>query len=166
METIENKGYASTGLAGTALGLGAGAVGVQLLNGTLGNLFGNNRPQPPVPELATLRDLDYERQLTGKDAQIGKLEAQLYTNERLAAVEERLQDKIDALEEKLNSASAAQALINERQSGAIGMLQAQAMEVKRIFGTYIAGPTMAASEAVYNAFKPVATAATTAAAAG
>ena len=30
------------GLAGTALGLGAGALGVQLLNGSLGGLFGGN----------------------------------------------------------------------------------------------------------------------------
>lgn len=42
---VEN-GYASKGLAGTALGLGIGALGVQALgggmNGLLGGLFGNN----------------------------------------------------------------------------------------------------------------------------
>lgn len=37
----ENK-YASKGVAGTALGLGAGALGVELLRGGLGGLFGGS----------------------------------------------------------------------------------------------------------------------------
>lgn len=37
----ENK-YANKGVAGTALGLGAGALGVELLRGGLGGLFGGN----------------------------------------------------------------------------------------------------------------------------
>ena len=44
---MENKEYASKGVAGTALGIGIGAVGLTALNGGLGNLlggwgFGNN----------------------------------------------------------------------------------------------------------------------------
>ena len=41
---MENKNFASRGVAGTALGLGAGALGVMLLkNGNLGGLFGGNK---------------------------------------------------------------------------------------------------------------------------
>ena len=42
MHSSENNNKASVGLAGTALGLGAGAIGIQLLHGT-------NRPccNPP-----------------------------------------------------------------------------------------------------------------------
>lgn len=40
MEVERTHSFASRGLAGTALGLGAGALGVQLLNGGLGGLFG------------------------------------------------------------------------------------------------------------------------------
>lgn len=32
--------YASKGVAGTALGIGIGALGAELLGGNLGNLFG------------------------------------------------------------------------------------------------------------------------------
>ena len=38
---MENK-YASKGVAGTALGLGIGAVGVELLRGGLGGILGGN----------------------------------------------------------------------------------------------------------------------------
>jgi len=38
--------FASKGVAGTALGLGIGALGLEVLkNGTLGNLFGTQQPQ-------------------------------------------------------------------------------------------------------------------------
>ena len=37
---MENKEYASKGVAGTALGIGIGALGLTALNGGLGNLLG------------------------------------------------------------------------------------------------------------------------------
>jgi hypothetical protein len=37
---MENKEYASKGVAGTALGIGIGALGLTVLNGGLGNLLG------------------------------------------------------------------------------------------------------------------------------
>lgn len=40
MEVERTHSFASRGLAGTALGLGAGALGVQLLNGGLNGIFG------------------------------------------------------------------------------------------------------------------------------
>lgn len=40
MEVERTHNWASRGLAGTALGLGAGALGVNLLNGNIGNLLG------------------------------------------------------------------------------------------------------------------------------
>lgn len=38
---IDKDDYASKGVAGTALGLGIGSLGLQLLNGGLGNVLGN-----------------------------------------------------------------------------------------------------------------------------
>lgn len=40
MDIERTNNWASRGLAGTALGLGAGALGVNLLNGNIGNLLG------------------------------------------------------------------------------------------------------------------------------
>lgn len=156
METTENKSYASTGLGTTAVTLGAVALGATALNGGLANLLGGgNRPQPPEP--ATQRDLSYERQLTECNAKSARLEAELNTIAKIQVVEERLQDKIDALEDKVNAAGAAQAVINERQSGVIGLLQSQVANLNYGYQTltspYIRQPIMAASEAALNVFK-------------
>ena len=61
------KDYASKGVAGTALGLGAGALGIELLrngglNGILGNIFGGNNQTNPEESFfglyKTVRDAD------------------------------------------------------------------------------------------------------------
>lgn len=144
MHSSENNNKASVGLAGTALGLGAGAIGIQLLqNGGLGNLLGANRPcgNPPWE-----RDLNYERELTGKDAEIGQLKAQLYTDQQ-----------INALRQELQAGQAAQAVINAQQGGMIGILQTQVAQFNAMTGLYIKQPVMSASEAALNAFKANAT---------
>jgi len=156
METTENKSYASSAVGTTGLTLGAIALGATALNGGLGNILGGaNRPQPP--ELATQRDLSYERQLTECNAKSARLEAELNTIAKLQVVEERLQDKIDAVEDKVNAASAAQAVINERQSGVIGLLQSQVANLnygyQALTSPYIRQPIMAASEAALNVFR-------------
>ena len=92
------------------------------------------------------RDLNYERELTGKDAEIGQLKAQLYTDQQ-----------INALRQELQAGQAAQAIINERQSGMLGILQTQVAQLNNITGLFIKQPVMAASEAALNAFKATAT---------
>ena len=155
MEVVEEKkGNAQENL-NTVLGsIGTvGALGVLGGNGGLGNLFGGNRPQPPVPELATLRDLDYERKLTEKDAKIGQLEAQQYTDRNLVELERRVEDKFDKLEAQIAAQNQTQAVLNAHQSDAIAMAQGEIMRMKSVFNLYINQPTMAASEAVMTAFK-------------
>lgn len=46
---IDKEDYASKGVAGTALGLGIGSLGLQLLNGGLGNVLGNLTGNNNVP---------------------------------------------------------------------------------------------------------------------
>lgn len=143
MHSSENNDKASVGLAGTALGLGAGAIGLQLLqNGGLGGLLGTNRPcgNPPWE-----RDMNYERELTGKDAEIGQLKAQLYTDQ-----------KVNELRQELQAGQAAQAVINAQQGGMIGILQTQVAQFGGMTGLYIKQPVMSASEAALNAFKATA----------
>ena len=73
MSMIEvDKNFASKGVAGTALGLGAGALGVELLRGGLGGILGGNgmcNENMPVNryELSMVRDL------TNKDMEIAYL---------------------------------------------------------------------------------------------
>lgn len=147
-ETTENgdSKYTGKGMGGTALGLGIGALGLLLLqNGAFGGIFGGNRP--PMDPPATQRDLAYERELTTKDAKIGKLEAQLYTDQQ-----------INVLRQELNGAAAAQSVTNAQQNGALTMLQSQVATLNAMTSPYIKQPVMAASEAALTAFKaPAAT---------
>ena len=142
-ETTEN-GNGSSAVAKTGLGLSIGALGLLLLqNGALGGVLGG-RPQAGDPPWA--RDMGYERQLTERDAKIGKLEAQIYTD-----------DKVDALRRELSAATAAQAVINAQQGGVIGLLQSQVATLNAMTSPYIKQPVMAASEAALTAFKANAT---------
>lgn len=137
-ETTDNDTrYASSGVANTGLGIGIGALALTLLqNGGIGGLLGGRPPVPPSDLPATQRDLDYERELTQKDAKIGKLEAQLYTDQQ-----------ITELRKELTAATATQAVINERQSGVIGILQTQVASLNSMTSLFIRQPVMAASEA-------------------
>ena len=86
--------------------------------------------------------MNYERQLTTKDAEIGKLQAQLYTDQQ-----------ITALRQELQAGQAAQAVINAQQNGVLGVLQNQVMQLNAMTSLYIKQPVMAASEAALSAFK-------------
>ena len=85
--------------------------------------------------------MNYERQLTQADAKIGKLEAQIYTD-----------DKVDALRRELQSATAAQAVFNATMSGTVATINAQTKQLMGMTGLIINGPAMAASEAAATAF--------------
>jgi hypothetical protein len=154
METTEKQGNA---LAGTGVGLGAGALGLLLLqNGGLGGILGGNRP--PMEPPATQRDLGYERQLTEKDAEIGQLKAQQYADAAVLAAERRLADKIEKIETQLNTTTTTQAVINAQQTGIIATLQNQVMVLNNMTGLYIKPGVMGASEAALNTLKPAAAA--------
>lgn len=139
-ETTNENDYAGKGSAYTGLALGATALGLQLLTG--GNLGGILGGRPPAGDPPWSRDLKYERELTGKDAEIGKLQAQLYTDKQ-----------ITALRQELTAANAAQAVINAQQNSVLGLLQSQVATLNAMTSPYIKQPVMAASEAALSAFK-------------
>lgn len=106
---------------------------------------------PPAGDPPWSRDLGYERDLTGKDMEIGKLQAQLYTDQ-----------KITELRQELQAGQAAQAVVNAQQNGVLGILQSQVASLNAMTSLFIKQPVMAASEAALAAFKaPAATAAST-----
>lgn len=91
MEVERTHSFASRGLAGTALGLGAGALGVQLLNGGLGGLFGgwgngcgngwggwgNGCGNGPTVISACDSDRLINRYELGQEAKISELQSQI-----------------------------------------------------------------------------------------
>lgn len=118
--------FASKGVAGTALGLGAGALGVELLRGGLGGLFGgyNNIPSESMP---------VTRYEAGKDSRIAELEtevklrdANIYTDQKLNDFRNYVDRKFDAVDANL----CQQAVYNATQTATIGCIQQQVAQLQ------------------------------------
>jgi len=154
-ETTNNNG--SSGTAKTALGIGIGALGLSVLqNGGPGNILGGRPPMPPPEPLATQRDLGYERQLTEKDSEIGQLRAEKYADAAVLAAERRLADKIEKIETGMNAFVLKQSEYNVANTAAVATTNAQVMQLMKLTGLVINGPTMLASEGAATAFKTAA----------
>lgn len=152
-ETTNNNG--SSGTAKTALGIGIGALGLSVLqNGGFGGILGG--PRPPLEPMASQRDLSYERQLTEKDSEIGQLRAEKYADAAVLAAERRLADKIEKIETSMNAAVLKQAEYNVANTAAVATTNAQVMQLMKLTGLVINGPTMLASEGAAAAFKTAA----------
>ena len=100
--------FASKGVAGTALGIGIGSLGLQLLNGQLGNVLGNLTGNNNVPFEESAFGL-YKNQRDIKDEIIAKHNADafgLYKNSRDEY--DALKAQIDAIASKLAVQEATQ----------------------------------------------------------
>lgn len=116
--------FASKGVAGTALGLSAGALGVQLLNGNLngllGGLLGNNNGAAEMAMAAILAngmnnskgdchgDHGYDRYDAGKDARIAELETEVklrdantYTDQKLLTTYQYIDGQLKEVRDEL-----------------------------------------------------------------
>lgn len=121
--------YASKGVAGSGLGLGIAGTALGLLNGNgLGGLFGCNNncavnAMAGNAMVATLAE---------KDAEIGQLKAEKYTNDKLGEAYIALNNQIN----KVASDLAALSLNNERR---ISGLEGQVSCLAQATNTAIAG---------------------------
>lgn len=115
---IERKDN-TRGLAGTALGLGAGALGVQLLNGGIGGLFngwgngcgngyGWNGYNGGMPIVVSEGDHCVNRYEAGQSARIAELEtevklrdANIYTDQKLNDFRNYVERRFDHVEHEL-----------------------------------------------------------------
>lgn len=113
----ENK-YASRGIGGTALGLSIGALGAEFLGGRLGNILGGNGgcgENTPVSRY----ELGLQQELAAKDSRIGLLESNIYTDNKIADVYERLNNKISGIEAQV----CQQAVINAQVTANLSCMQ-------------------------------------------
>lgn len=117
--------YASKGVAGSGLGLGIAGTALALLNNNgFGGLFGNGSAM--VASNATMAAL------AQKDAEIGQLKAEKYTNDKLADTYISLNNQINKVAGDLATLS----LNNERR---IGTLEGQVSSLAQATNTAIAG---------------------------
>lgn len=123
----ENK-YASKGVAGAGLGLGIAGTALGLLNGNGLNILGGNGNNCGCSEdhFVNRYELDMENKLVAKDSEIALLKSNIYTDQKIADVYERLNGKIGILEGEICKQSVVNAQITANIScmqGAISTLQ-------------------------------------------
>ena len=114
---VGNAGL-TTGIIGTALGAlnGAGGLGI----------FG--APRHESDEFITRYDANMMRELQDKDRQIALLEADKYTDQKLADFAEKVNARFTNVEAQL----AQQAVWNATQTGLIGCLQGQVAQLQSL----------------------------------
>jgi hypothetical protein len=123
---------ASSGVGGTGLGLGIAGTALGLLNGggggLLGGLFGgNNNHNCGCSDnmLVNRYELAMQQQIAAKDAKIGLLESNIYTDQKLADVYERLNVKINAVKDAQDAINLQQAVYNGTNTAALNCMQGQ-----------------------------------------
>lgn len=153
--------FASKGVGGTALGLAAGALGVELLNGgmngLLGGLFGNrNNGATDVLAASILtngartgggcsEDHYVNRYEADKDAQIAELnvekkllESNIYTDQKLLEVYKYFDGKVECINQKLCD----QAVWNTAQTGTISCMAQQIAALNGLTKLVIPGTSL------------------------
>lgn len=121
---VANAGLA-TGIVGTALGV---------LNGGLGNLFGgfcgNNAALMAAAcsdnQPVTRYELDMENKIVSKDSEIALLKSNIYTDQKITDVFERLSTRIRGVEDQV----AAQAVYNATNTATLSCIQAQVAQLQ------------------------------------
>lgn len=137
----ENYNVTSQGQG--ALNTVLGAVGTYgaLQNGALGGIlggFGNNYGNRPL-EIITSDDRTISRyeakmmqELAAKDGKIALLESNIYTDQKIADVYERLNRKIDANKEAQNEINLQQAVYNGTNTATIGCLKNEIAQLQAL----------------------------------
>lgn len=116
---VGNAGLA-TGIIGTALGALNGAGGLELLGmGARGR-----RDEGDLP--VTRHDMGLYRELSEKDFKIASLEANKYTDQKIADLTAQMNMRFDGVQQQLN----AQAVWNATQQGLIGCIQGQVAQLQ------------------------------------
>ncbi len=125
--TIDGKSVASKGLGGTALGLGIGALGVELLNGGLNGILGwgrgNNAGEVAAAMSAaalmaanggcrshceddqpiTRYEMRQEKELAAKDSEIALLKSERFTDAKILEASNVLLGRIQNIEARLGA---------------------------------------------------------------
>lgn len=126
--------FASKGVAGSGLGLGIAGTALGVLNGGLGNIlggFGGNNCSGNIP--VNRYEMDLENKVISKDTEIALLKANIYTDQKIADVYERLNTKIGVVE----GAISTQAVFNASMNSTIGCLQGQVAQLQSLTKTIV-----------------------------
>ena len=122
--------FASKGVAGSGLGLGIAGTALGVLNGGLGNLLGgmvNNNCGCSENMIVSRYELGQESKIAKLETEVALRDANIFTDQKIAEVYERLSNRISGVEAGLN----AQAVYNATNTATINCIQGQ---VAQLFG--------------------------------
>lgn len=131
--------YASKGVAGSGLGLGIAGTALGVLNGGLGNLLGGwggngNCCSENTP--VNRYELNMSTELAAKDGKIALLEANIFTDQKIADTYATLNGQINSLAAEVrankdtqNGINLQQAVYNGTNTAALGCLQNQVAQL-------------------------------------
>ena len=121
--------FASKGVAGSGLGLGIAGTALGVLNGGLGNLLGMGYNNCGCSEnmMVNRYELNQENKIAKLETEVALRDANIFTDQKIADVYERLDSKIRGVEAGLN----AQAVYNATNTATINCIQGQ---VAQLFG--------------------------------
>ena len=120
--------FASKGVAGSGLGLGIAGTALGVLNGGLGNLLGGiGMNANGCNQYINRYEMELENKIVNRDSEIALLKSNIYTDQKIADVYERLNTKIGGVEAAVNT----QAVYNATMNGAINCMQGQ---IGQLFG--------------------------------
>lgn len=121
--------FATKGVAGSGLGLGIAGTALGVLNGGLGNLLGTGYNNCGCSEnmMVNRYELGQESRIAKLETEVALRDANIFTDQKIADVYERLDTKIRGLEAGLN----AQAVYNATNTATINCIQGQ---VAQLFG--------------------------------
>ena len=120
--------FASKGVAGSGLGLGIAGTALGVLNGGLGNLLGGVMNNCSDNQFINRYELEMENKIVNKDNEIALLKSNIYTDQKIAEVYERLSTKISGVEAAVNT----QAVVNATITSTIGCMQGQIAQLQSI----------------------------------
>jgi hypothetical protein len=121
--------FASRGVAGSGLGLGIAGTALGLLNGGLGNILGTGYNNCGCSEnvMVNRYELGQESRIAKLETEVALRDANIFTDQKIADVYERLDSRIRGVEAGLN----AQAVYNATNTATINCIQGQ---VNQLYG--------------------------------
>lgn len=119
--------FASKGVAGSGLGLGIAGTALGLLNGGLGNILGTGYNNCGCSENMMINryELNQESKIAKLETEVALRDANIFTDQKIADVYERLDAKIRNVEAGIN----AQAVYNATNTATINCIQGQVAQL-------------------------------------
>ena len=113
--------WASKGVAGTALGLGAGALGLELLRGNLGGILGGGNSCGENGHLVNRYEASQSARIAELETEVKLRDANVYTMTEMG----KLRDYVDRRFDGVNASISQQAVINSQITANIACMNGQ-----------------------------------------